>query len=56
MVMKAAFNGIRILITRNGVTDLGYKIAVQLQMSLFGRAANRRYLCYTGAERFDPDS
>ncbi len=56
MVMKAAFNGIPILITRNGVTDMGYRIAVQLHMSLFGRAANRRYLCYTGAERFDPNS
>jgi FdhD protein len=56
MVMKAAFNGIPILITRNGVTDMGYRIAVQLRMSLFGRAANRRYLCYTGAERFDPNS
>jgi FdhD protein len=56
MVMKAAFNGIPILITRNGVTDMGYRIAAQLHMSLFGRAANRRYLCYTGAERFDPHS
>jgi FdhD protein len=56
MVMKAAYNGIAILITRNGVTDMGYRIAVQLRMSLFGRAANRRYLCYTDAERFDPDS
>jgi FdhD protein len=56
MVMKAAFNGIPILITRNGVTDMGYRIAAQLHMSLFGRAANRRYLCYTGAERFDPNS
>jgi FdhD protein len=56
MVMKAAFNGIPILITRNGVTDLGYTIAARLHMALFGRAANRRYLCYTGAERFDPNS
>lgn len=56
MVMKAAFNGIPILITRNGVTDMGYTIATRLRMSLFGRAANRRYLCYTGAERFDPNS
>jgi FdhD protein len=56
MVMKDAFNGIQILITRNGVTDMGYRIAVQLRMSLFGRAAKRRYLCYTGAERFDPNS
>ncbi len=56
MVMKAAFNGIPILITRNGVTDMGYRIAVQLHMTLFGRAANRRYLCYTDAGRFDPNS
>jgi FdhD protein len=56
MVMKAAFNGIPILITRNGVTDLGHRIATQLRMTLFGRAANRRYLCYSGLERFDPDS
>jgi FdhD protein len=56
MVMKAAFNGIPILITRNGVTAMGYEIATRLRMSLFGRAANRRYLLYTGAERFDPNS
>jgi FdhD protein len=56
MVMKAAFNGIPILITRNGVTDMGYTIATRLRMALFGRAANQRYLCYTGAERFDPNS
>lgn len=56
MVMKAAFNGIPILITRNGVTDMGYAIATRLRMALFGRAANRRYLCYSGAERFDPTS
>ena len=53
MVMKAAFNGVPIIITRNGVTDMGFKIATQLGMSLFGRAANRRYLCYSGADRFD---
>ena len=56
MVMKAAFNGIPILITRNGVTDMGHSIATQLRMTLFGRAANRRYLCYSGLERFDPNS
>jgi FdhD protein len=56
MVMKAAFNGIPILITRNGVTDMGYTLAMRLGMTLFGRAANQRYLCYTTAERFDPNS
>jgi FdhD protein len=53
MVMKAAFNGIPILITRNGVTDLGLQIATRLRMSLFARAANRRFLCYSGVERLD---
>jgi FdhD protein len=24
-------------------------------MTLFGRAANRHFLCYTGAERFDSE-
>jgi len=25
-------------------------------MTLFGRAANRRFLCYSGIERFDAES
>jgi len=24
-------------------------------MTLFGRAANRRFLCYVGAKRFEPE-
>jgi FdhD protein len=54
MVMKAAHNGVPIVVSRNGVTAMGYDLAVKLGMTLFGRAANRRFLCYTGAERFDP--
>lgn len=54
MVMKAAFNAIPILITRNGVTAMGHELALRLGMTLFGRANNNRYLCYSGAERFDP--
>ena len=52
LVMKAAFNGIPILASRNGVTASGYDVATRFGMTLFGRAAKRRYLCYTGAERF----
>jgi len=51
MVMKAAHNGIPVMISRNGTTALGYELAVKLGMTLIGRAANRRYLCYVGAER-----
>ena len=53
MVMKAAHNGISIMVSRNGVTSMGWELAGKLGMTLFGRAAKGRYLCYAGAERFD---
>ena len=52
MVMKAAHNGISIVVSRNGVTSMGLEVAVKLGLVLFGRAAKGRYLCYSGAERF----
>jgi FdhD protein len=52
MVMKAAHNGVPIMVSRNGVTSMGYDLGVRLGMTLFGRAAKNHYLCYTGAERF----
>jgi FdhD protein len=55
MVMKSAHNGIPILVSRNGVTAMGYDLAAKLGMTIFGRAANRRFLCYIGAERFDAE-
>jgi FdhD protein len=56
MVMKAAHNGLPILVSRNGVTAMGCDLAAKLGMTLFGRAANRRFLCYVGAERFDAEA
>ena len=53
MVMKAAQLGVPIIVSRNGVTAMGHELASRLGMTLFGRAANRHFLCYTGAERFD---
>ncbi len=50
MVMKAAYNGIATLVSRNGVTAMGYDVAVRCGMTLIGRAANRRYLCYVGGD------
>ncbi|MEO5734463.1 MAG: formate dehydrogenase accessory sulfurtransferase FdhD [Rubrivivax sp.] len=55
MVMKAAGLGVPIIVSRNGVTAMGHDLASQLGMTLFGRAANRHFLCYTGAERFDAE-
>jgi FdhD protein len=55
MVMKSAQSGIPILVSRNGVSAMAYDLASKLGMTLFGRAANRRFLCYVGAERFDAE-
>jgi FdhD protein len=55
MVMKAAQMGVPIIVSRNGVTAMGHSLATQLGMTLFGRAANRHFLCYTGFERFDAE-
>ncbi len=55
MVMKAASMGIPIVVSRNGVTAMGHELASRLGMALFGRAANRHFLCYAGAERFDSE-
>jgi len=55
MVMKAAHMGVPIVVSRNGVTQMGHDLATSLGMTLFGRAANRHFLCYTGFERFDSE-
>lgn len=55
MVMKAAQMGVPIIVSRNGVTAMGHEMAERLGMTLFGRAANRHFLCYTGFERFDSE-
>jgi FdhD protein len=55
MVMKSARMGVPIVVSRNGVTAMGHRMAEQLGMALFGRAANRHFLCYTGFDRFDSE-
>ena len=55
MVMKSAQIGVPIIVSRNGVTAMGHELADQLGMTLFGRAANKHFLCYTGFDRFDAE-
>ncbi len=55
MVIKAAQMGVPIVVSRNGVTAMGHDLAARLGMTLFGRAANRHFFCYTGFERFDAE-
>ena len=52
MVIKAAQMGIPFLVSRSGLTQMGYEIARKVRMTMIGRATNRHYLLFTGAERF----
>jgi len=55
MIIKAAQSGVPIFVSRNGVSAMGYELAKQFGMALFGRAMNRRFHCYVGSERLDAD-
>ena len=55
MVTKAAQLGVPIVISRNGVTQMGHELATRLGMTLFGRASQRHFICYCGFERFDAE-
>lgn len=52
MVIKTAQMGIPFLVSRSGLTEMGYRIANQVGMTMIGRAVNKHYLLFTGRERF----
>jgi FdhD protein len=52
MVIKAAQMEIPFLVSRSGLTQMGYEIAQKVGMTMIGRATARHYLLFTGAERF----
>jgi FdhD protein len=51
MVIKSAQMGVAIVASRSGITEMGHAIATQLGLCAIGRALNKRFLCYTGAQR-----
>jgi FdhD protein len=53
MVIKSAQMGVPVIVSRSGMTQMGFEVATKLGMALFGRATNRHFLCYCGFERFD---
>ncbi len=53
MVIKSAQMGVPIIVSRSGVTQMGYAVAQQLGLALFGRATNRHFIQYCGFARFD---
>ncbi len=52
MVIKCAQMGIPFLVSRSGVTRMGYDIAERLGMTMVGRCQGRHYLLFTGKHRF----
>ena len=52
MVIKAAQMGIPFLVSRSGLTQMGYEIAEKVGLTMIGRAVNKHYLLFTGTHRF----
>ncbi|MFY7864757.1 formate dehydrogenase accessory sulfurtransferase FdhD [Roseateles sp.] len=55
MVMKSAQMGVPIIVSRNGITQMGHALATQLGLTLIGRAKGRHFICYSGFDRFDSE-
>jgi FdhD protein len=56
MVIKAAQMGIPFLVSRSGLTQMGYEIAQKTGITMIGRATNKHFLLFSGGERFRPDA
>jgi FdhD protein len=52
MVIKAAQMGIPCLVSRSGLTAMGYQIAQKVGLTLIGRAQGKHYLLFAGGQRF----
>jgi FdhD protein len=51
MVIKSAQMGVPIVVSRSGITQMGHQLAQRLGLCTIGRATNKRFLCYSGAQR-----
>lgn len=51
MVIKSAQMGVPIVVSRSGITQMGYDVARRVGLCTIGRATNKHFLCYTGVER-----
>ena len=52
MVIKTAQMGIPILVSRSGLTQMGYEVAKRVGLTMIGRATGKHYLLFTGHHRF----
>jgi len=52
MVIKCAQMGVPFLLSRSGLTRMGYEIAQRTGITMIGRCQGRHYLLFTGGSRF----
>ena len=52
MVIKCAQMGIPFLLSRSGLTHMGYEIAQKVGITMVGRCQGKHYLLFTGNQRF----
>ncbi len=53
MVIKCAQMQIPFLVSRSGLTRMGYEIAQRVGLTMLGRASGRHYLAFTGGHRLE---
>ena len=51
MVIKCAQMGIPFLVSRSGLTKMGYEVAKRVGLTMLGRTSGRHYLAFTGQHR-----
>jgi FdhD protein len=55
MVIKCAQMAIPFLVSRSGLTKMGYEVAQKTGLTMIGRASGRHYLAFTGRQRIVRD-
>lgn len=56
MVIKAARMDVPIIVSRSGLTAMGYDLAQKIGMTMIGRAQGKHYLVFSGQQRFTGDA
>jgi FdhD protein len=51
MVIKSAQMGVPFVVSRSGITQMGFDVATRLGLGTIGRALNKHYFCYTGSAK-----
>jgi FdhD protein len=50
MVLKAAQMRVPVVVSRSGITQMGFEMAQRLGLCTVGRATHKRFLCYTAPQ------